>query len=371
MKVCVDIQAAVAQRAGVGRYTKSLAEQLGRFAGSDSVRFFYFDFKRRGAPFPTDGAEQRAVRWLPGRLVQGAWKTLDWPPFDWFAGSADLYHFPNFIRPPLGRGRSVVTIHDLAFLRHPETIEPRNYRYLTSRIADTLRRVDAVIAVSEFTAREIRELLKMPADRVYVVWEGLEEHISQPQESAVAQLRKRLQLTRPYLLTVGTLEPRKNLPFLIQVFERLRGYDGDLVICGMKGWKYEPTLHGMRASPRASRIRYLDYVPDGQLNALYAGADLFLFPSLYEGFGFPPLEAMACKTPVVCSTAGSLPEILGAAAEWVPEFDAERWAAAIEHLLGDSKRMGALRALGLSQARKYTWKEAAGKTWDVYRKIAG
>jgi glycosyltransferase involved in cell wall biosynthesis len=370
MNVCIDIQAAIAQRAGVGRYTKSLVEHLGRFAGSDRLRLFYFDFKRKGMPFPAEGAEQRSVRWAPGRLVQGAWRTLAWPPFDWFAGPADLYHFPNFIRPPLRRGKSVVTIHDLAFLRHPETIEEKNYRYLNARIRDTVARADALIAVSEFTARELRELLDVPPEKIHAIPEGLEGHISQPEESAVVQLRKRLQLTRPYLLTVGTLEPRKNLPFLIQVFDRLRDYDGDLVIAGMKGWKYEPTLHGIRASARSHRIRYLDYVPEGQLNALYAGADLFLFPSLYEGFGFPPLEAMACKTPVVSSAAGSLPEILGQAAEVIEGFDAEQWAEAIERLLRDPKRIGSLRALGLARARQFSWNETARRTWEVYRKLA-
>ena len=121
MKVCVDIQAAIAQRAGVGRYTKSLVEFLGRYAAGDQLQLFYFDFKRKGVPFPVNGVEQRAVRCIPGRFIQGAWKTISWPPFDWFAGPADVYHFPNFIRPPLSRGKSVVTIHDLAIYACPET----------------------------------------------------------------------------------------------------------------------------------------------------------------------------------------------------------------------------------------------------------
>ena len=126
MRVCIDIQSAIAQRAGVGRYTKRLVEELAALrAPADELALFYFDFQRRGVPFPVPGATQRAVRWLPGRYVQKAWKTIAWPPFDLFAGPAEVFHFPNFIRPPLRRGRSVVTIHDLAFMRLPETIEAR------------------------------------------------------------------------------------------------------------------------------------------------------------------------------------------------------------------------------------------------------
>ena len=132
MRVTLDIQAAIAQRAGVGRYTKSLVEHLGPFAGSDELRLFYFDFQRKGVPFPVPGASQHAVRWCPGQFVQKAWKTLNWPPYNWFAGAADVYHFPNFIRPPLKRGKSVVTIHDIAFIRYPQTLEPRNLAYLTA-----------------------------------------------------------------------------------------------------------------------------------------------------------------------------------------------------------------------------------------------
>ena len=157
------------RRSGVGRYTKSLVEHLGPFAGSDELRLFYFDFQRKGVPFPAPGAVQHAVRWCPGRIVQKAWKTINWPPFDWFAGAADVYHFPNFIRPPLTKGKSVVTIHDIAFIRYPQTLEPRNLKYLTAQIKQTVQNSDCIIAVSEFTAREIHELLDVPRDRIVAI----------------------------------------------------------------------------------------------------------------------------------------------------------------------------------------------------------
>ena len=369
MRVTLDIQAAIAQRAGVGRYTKSLVEHLGPFAGSDELRLFYFDFQRKGVPFPVPGASQHAVRWCPGRFVQKAWKTLNWPPYNWFAGAADVYHFPNFIRPPLKRGKSVVTIHDIAFIRYPQTLEPRNLAYLTAQIRQTVRNSDCIIAVSEFTAREIHHLLDVPRDRIVAIHEGLPDGYARPAQPLIDDARRSLKLERPYLLTVGTMEPRKNMAFLVEAFEKAAGFDGDLVIAGMYGWKYEPILKKIIHSPRANRIRHLEYVDERYLPALYAGAELFVFPSLYEGFGFPPLESMACGTPVLSSAGGSLPEILGDAAEFVAEYNSDAWAAKICMLLEDKVRRAELIAKGGQLVKKYSWDETAKKTWAVYREL--
>ena len=371
MRVTIDIQAAITQRAGVGRYTKALVEHLGAAAGSDELALFYFDFQRRGMPFPVPGASTKAIRWCPGRVVQKAWKTFQWPPFDWFAGAADVYHFPNFIRPPLSRGRSVVTVHDVSFLRHPDTTEPRNLRYLAAQIRNTVDRADAIITDSAFAAREIEELFKTPAGKVTPILLGLEPSITRPSADVIAATRRALGLERPYLLMVSTIEPRKNIAFLVEVFEQMEKFDGDLVIAGARGWKFEPIFERIAASKRAARIRHVDYVADAQLPALYAGADLFLFPSRYEGFGFPPLEAMACGTPVVSSRGGSLPEVLGDAAEYVETFDARAWADRAMKLLGDGTLRAARVRQGLERARAFSWDEAARQTWAVYRRVAG
>ena len=369
MRICIDIQAAVSQRAGIGRYTKSLVENLGEFTGHDEVALFYFDFRRAGLPFAAPGTSPSPVRWLPGRYVQQAWKRMHWPPFNWFSGKADLYHFPNFALPPLTTGRSVVTIHDMSFVRNPEFAETRNLQYLNAVIPETVRRADAIMTDSHFSADEIHKLLQVPRDRLFAVHLGVDPHWRRPADGAGAAARARLGLTRPYLLTVGTLEPRKNIPLLVAAFEQLRGYDGDLVIAGMPGWKTEPILDRMRSSPAANRIRYLRYVPDDDLPALYAGADVFVLTSHYEGFGLPPLEAMACGTPVVSSTGGSLPEVLGDAAVMVRSPEPDAWAATLSALLHDSTRRAALAAAGPARAAAYTWRDTARKTFDVYRQV--
>ena len=370
MRVCLDVQPAVSQRAGVGRYTRALVEHLVPVAQAhgDRLALFYFDFRRRGEALRAPGAEVRAVRWLPGRYVQQAWRRLDWPPFDWFAGRAEVYHFPNFAVPPLTRGAAVVNIHDLGFLRHPQYAETRNQRYLASVIQRAARRAARIVTASRFAAREIEEWLHVPAGKVRVIANGIDIH--PPGPGAASELRRRLGLERPYLLHVGTLEPRKNLAFLVEVFERLHGFDGDLVLSGALGWKCEALLARIAASPLAARIRRLDYVSAADLPALYAGAALFAIPSHYEGFGFPPLEAMACGTPVVSSVGGSLQEVLGDAAVVMrPAAGASDWAAAIESLLGNDARRTELTARGRLQAARYTWESAARATWDVYREV--
>jgi glycosyltransferase involved in cell wall biosynthesis len=370
MKVCIDIQPAITQRAGVGRYTKHLVQSLNRFKGGDNLVLFYFDFKRKALHFDVPRAVRRPWRGCPGRVVQGAWKHWRWPPFDWLAGAADVYHFPNFIVPPLRRGRAVVTIHDLSFIRFPQFAEERNRQYLSARLRDTIARADAILTVSRFTAREVQAEFGVDPSRTVPIHLGVEEGLARPAPDAVGEALGRLGLRRPYLLTVGTLEPRKNIPFLVQLFERLTDFDGDLVIAGMPGWKYEPILDRMRGSTRADRIRYLQYVDEAALPSLYAGAALFLFPSFYEGFGLPPLEAMACGTPVVSSSAGSLREVLGSAAVLLDTFDADCWLAETRRALADAPWRESLAAAGRKQAAAYSWDECARRTWDVYRKVA-
>lgn len=370
MIVSVDIQAAIGQRAGVGRFVKCLVEELGPCAGEDALRLFYFDFKRSGVPFSLHGATAHAVRWIPGRVVQKSWSRFNWPPYDWFSGPADVFHFTNFIRPPLTRGRSVVTIYDASFLRFPEAAERKNRAYLSRRIGETVRRADVIVTISEFSRREILELLPAAPDRVTAIYPGLNHALHRPSEETVRDVRRRLALDRPYLLFVGTLEPRKNIPFLIEVFDRWTSFDGDLVLAGMTGWRAEPIFDAMRTARRSARIRHLDFVPEADLAALYAGASLFVFPSLYEGFGFPPLEAMACGVPVVASTRGSLPEVLGDAALTVESFDPEAWIQALNRLLTDDTVRAAQQQRGLRRVGRYTWQRTAQQTWQVYREVA-
>jgi glycosyltransferase involved in cell wall biosynthesis len=370
MQICIDVQAAVAQRAGVGRYTRNLVEHLAPLARDCELRAFYFDFRHGGQAFASAAVRERPIRWCPGRLVQWGWKTLHWPPVNWLAGAADLYHFPNFTIPPLRRGRAIVTIHDMSFMRFPDFAESKNLQYLSRTIGSTVDRADAIITISEFSRSELAAFFPAAAAKAHAIPLGLQDGFARPPDDRIASVLRELKLTRPYMLNVGTIEPRKNQAFLVDVFEKLTRFDGELVIAGMPGWKSDPVMARIRRSPIADRIRLLHFVEDTSLPSLYAAAELFVFPSHYEGFGFPPLEAMACGTAVVSSRGGSLPEVLGDAVLMLPDFDAERWSHEIDALLTDSARRRDLADRGTRHAAQYTWRRTAEQTLALYREVA-
>lgn len=264
----------------------------------------------------------------------------------------------------------MVTIHDMSFLRYPSFAEEENLHYLADKINDTVSRADAIITDSEFSANEIHTLLDVNKTKIHPIHLGIDEGFCAPDNDVIASTLYKLDVDKPYILAVGTIEPRKNIPFLIEVFERLHDFKGNLVIAGMPGWKYEPIMERIRKSSCASRIKYVKYVRDDMLPALYAGARLYVTTSVYEGFGFPPLEAMACGTPVMSSSGGSLGEVLGSDAVIISEFDANLWAGRMDQLLMDDEMLRSLSVRGLKKASSFTWAETARKTWEVYRKCA-
>lgn len=374
MKICMDIQAAIGPGAGIGRYTRELLAHVGAHArAGERLAAFYFDFHRRGYSGPAPQVAIQSSR-LPGRIVQKVWKTIHAPPYACFAGAADLYHFPNFVIPPLRKkDRAVVSIHDVSFLRLPETTEEKNLAWLTSEIPATVRRADAIITISDFSKREICECLNVPAEKIHVTHLGLSQMgadlVSAEEESA---LRRNLGITKPYWLMVGTIEPRKNIPFLFRLMEHMSDWDGDLVLAGGLGWKTDAIIAAMKQSACASRIHYVSRVGDRELSTLYAGAAAFIFPSFYEGFGFPPLEALARGTPVVSARNSSLPEVLGDAAAWVDGYALEDWQTAIRAILNENAAAREARARrGREQAAAFTWDKTAAETWKVYRHVLG
>lgn len=373
MIIGIDYQPAVSQRAGIGRYTKVLARHLPDYLGDgDLLRLFYFDFTRKAeAPAPSPRLEPRPWRLLPGAVVSQLWKRNLPPRFDSLAGKADLYHFCNFTIPPISpSAKTIVSIHDMSFMRHPECAEAKNLEYMKARIGATVRRADAIVTISRFSAREIVHFFPEAEGKVFPIHLGVDQELASPGRDAIVETRRRLGLERPYVLTVGTIEPRKNLPFLVDVFDRIRA-DADLVVAGRPGWKFEPILAKFKEAKKADRIHFLPSVGDGDLAALYAGAELYATASIYEGFGFTPLEAMLCGTPVLSSSAGSLEEVLEDSAFLLRKFDLGNWAMAMDMLLSDRRMRGDFRRRGFARARKFRWEETARQTAELYRKVAG
>ena len=370
MRVCVQIQAAISQRAGVGRYVHTLVPELAALKEEDELSGFYFDFRRNGSPFPSGLIKEHAYRALPGALVQQSWKRLGLPAYTRFAPEADVHFFPNFIIPPLPAGpKAVVTIHDACFLSCPETMEPKNRSYLTKRIKATVKRADKILTISETMANEIRQAFHLPEEKVVSTLLGAPPSLLNLPEGEEERFLTALGIDRPFLLHVGTMEPRKNHVFLFEVFEQLTSFDGYLVLCGLKGWQVEPILEAMASHPKADRILHLDYVTDEELVALYRRAEALVFPSLYEGFGLPPIEAMRQGCPVITSDGGSLPEVVGDAGVVLPLEDPRLWAEAIEGLLGNMDHRAKLLNAGHARALSFSWQRCAEQVWNVFREL--
>lgn len=380
MRIAIDYTPAVHQWAGIGRYTRGLVQALTHL--DPETQYTLLVLGRAGSHFtPTTLPANFRLRYIPlsDRWATVLWYRLNLPlPVDLFTGRADLFHGPSFTLPP-SFIPSLLTVHDLSFLRYPKGAHPALLAWLTKAVPRSLRRARHILADSESTRADLIELMDMPADQITVVGAGVEERfrpVTDP--TTLDRVRMRYQLPDRFILSVSTLEPRKNFTGLIAAFNQLAVIasqslmtDLHLVIAGGKGWLYDDVFAAAEASPVRERIHFTGFAADEDLPALYSLASLFAFPSHYEGFGIPVLEAMACGVPVVCADNSSLPEVAGDAALLVEATDIEALAEAIHRLLVDISLREKLIERGLAQARKFTWEKAARRLLRVYQNVAG
>jgi len=281
----------------------------------------------------------------------------------------ELLHEPHYTLPLGWNGRSVVTIHDLIHIRFGRFFPPGASLYARAMAGIAAARADRVIVDSEHTRRDVIELLRVPDERVRVVHLGISLQITRRSAPETEAFRASRSLPREYLLYVGARKRHKNLDLLIDALAILpAGARPALVVSGERPAPDEPLARRIRDRGLSDAVHFAGRVADDrELSCLYAGAALYVHPSLAEGFGLPPLEAMACGTPVLSSNAASLPEVLGNAAVLLPPADPSHWAHEIQRLLGDATERARLAALGLVRAGTFTWVRAARQTLDVYR----
>lgn len=284
----------------------------------------------------------------------------------------DVLHV-QYTAPPFCPAPVVATIHDLAFEHMPETFTRRGSLQLKLTVRRTARRAAKIATVSEYSRQDILRTYKLPPEKITVTYNGIEPHFTEQTESVTEakDVRQRFGIERDFLLAVGSLQPRKNLVRLIRVYSQLRSENPDfapqLVIVGRKLWLADEIFAEIRQQRWADDVILTGYVPDQDLPKLYRAATAFVYPSLFEGFGLPPLEAMACGTPVVTSNVSSLPEVTGEAALLIDPKNESDLAAALLRITSDQNLRTQLQERGIEQAKKFTWRTAAETTLQLYR----
>lgn len=352
--------------AGIHRYITGLLPALAESGSAEIVAFT--GESRARAVLPAPIALRVAPPWIQHRLLRIAWEQVGLP-VGLRRAAVDLFHGAAYAIPRFSPVPAVVTVHDLAFFRVPETFPARQGAYLRAATRSAVRRAAAVLAVSEFTRREIVALLGTNPERVHTVPNGLDANCRPLPAATLASFRQRHRLPERYLLTVGTLQPRKNLGTLLSAYAELRRRrpaTPALVVAGARGWGDDDPRRQARDLGVGEHVHFPGFLPAEDLPALYGAASVFALPSLYEGFGLPVIEAMACGTPVIIANASSLPEVAGEAALAVDPVDVGGWATALATVLDDAEPAARLVAAGFRQAARFSWARTARETVNVY-----
>ena len=397
MRIGIDYTSAATQGAGIGRYTRELMRALLAQPSPHTYSLFYAHRQRidhSNFQRPTSNLHHLPFhdKWL-----MRVWQRFQIPlPVELIVGKIDLFHSPDFTLPPTLPGvPTLLTVHDLSFVRDPDSAWPSLRAFLNKAVPRSVKRATHVLADSLTTKNDLIELFGTPAGKITVLYSGVESRFAPVRDRVeIDRVCAKYQLPRPFILSVGTLQPRKNYARLIQAFAQLinephpsttrrahrerneveskdaphSAQDAELhlVITGGKGWMYESIFEQVKSLGLENRVHFPGFVDDADLPALYSAADLFAYVSLYEGFGLPLLEAMACGTPVVTSNVSSLPEVVGDVGLQVDPRDVDAITRALRTMIDDADLRSRTIAAGRDRARMFTWEKAARELLEIY-----
>jgi glycosyltransferase involved in cell wall biosynthesis len=383
--ICVDFDAQLlleAQKTGIGRMayqTLWAMSDLPKIHGTMNIftmrkgKGYEAQWEEIGA-LVSRGLVLRRCAWFHDVLYKMLWNFLPIPYRLYFGSGADVTHFFNYYIPPGVAGKRVTTVCDMVFLAHPETMNAKTRMMLRLSLKKSVKRAHHIVTISEFSKSEILSYLDVPESKITVVPLGVDHDAFRPDipDEEKRLVKDRYGLDEDYFLYLGTLEPRKNIVRLINAYARLCRMRRDvplLCIAGRKGWQFDEIFAAANDLEIASRVVFTDYISQKDAPALIASALAFVFPSVYEGFGLPPLEAMACGTPVIAADIPSLREVVADAGVLVDPYDSDRLTRAMENIIDDAALRVHLRHRGIARAATFTWERTAHELLFVYEKL--
>ena len=355
MKIGIDVQTTLGQKSGFGFFVKNLVKNL-EIVDREN------EYVEIAPQTETDFTTPQRFIWdqfsFPGKAIKA---------------KVDILHQPCFSAPIFYKGKVILTIHDLVSHYFPQNMPTGSRLYFSKWMPLTYGKASKIIAISENTKKDIVSLLRIPEDKIVVIHSAVGEEFKPiKDQDTINVVKAKYKTGEKFILDVGTLEPRKNLPFLVKAYhEALKSgkINHNLVLTGKKGWYYESLFDLIKELKLEDKVILPGYVSDEDLPVLYNAADLFCFPSLYEGFGFPPLEALSCGTPVIAADNSSIPEVVGTAGILLPILDEKVWAENITKVLTDKELHRKLSESGLEQAKKFSWAKTARETAKVYQEV--
>jgi len=371
-RIVIDYTPAYEQGGGIGRYVRELTSALSQLDTSTSYRLFVLGAKVDNLIQPPN----TNFIWKPTRLTP-QWSARLWHrarvplPVEMFTGKIDLFHATDFVLPPtLPTTKTLLTVHDLSFIRVPEAASPPLKAYLDTVVPRSVKRADHILADSQATKDDLIDLYNTPESKITVLLSGVDQRFKRVPESQSSKqiLTKHGLDNKKYLLSVGTVQPRKNYSRIIRALARLRqqGLDLHYAIVGGKGWLEDEMYQTINETHLQDYVHILGFVDDIDLPTLYTHSECLLITSLYEGFGLPILEAMACGTPVITSNLSSLPEVAGNAGILVDPLNVDAIADATYTILTDSQHRNQLIEAGYQQVKYFTWERSATHLKSIY-----
>ena len=377
MRIGVEASAiARSEKTGVPYYSYHIIRATTRLMPKDTFELAYIGFgkKKVSTGFDESNVADRRISFLPSKIYDGLFRYLVAPPFDLLANvRSDVFIFPNFVRWPLLWARkSIVVVYDLSYLNASDHSQSRHRSFLTKWVPISIRKSDHVVVISENTKKEVMEAYATNEADITVIYPAVDHDFFRPSTAQVAGVQKKYGITKPYILSLCTIEPRKNLVGLLNAYSQLPAdikESHTLVLAGGKGWLDGEISVKYEEISRDYDVVMTGYVDEADLPALYSGAKVFAYPSFYEGFGMPPLEAMACGTPVITSNNSSLPEVVGDAGIMVDAHDTAALADAIAKVVTDPELAKKMRAAGIERAKRFDWTTEGAKLKNILERL--